>query len=62
MAGEVKLDAARVAKLDQLSKPTLNFPADLIANGAPFLHGGTTINGRSAEPWPLSPKDDSDRY
>lgn len=26
-----------------------------------LLHGGTTINGRSAEPWPMSPNDDSDR-
>jgi hypothetical protein len=34
-----------VAKLDQLSKPILNFPADFIA-----------------EAWPLSPKDDSERY
>jgi hypothetical protein len=44
------------------SKPTLNFPADFIANGAPFLPGGTTINGRSAQAWPPSPKDDSNRY
>ncbi len=59
---DVRLEAAHVAKLDQLSKPTLNFPADFIANGAQFVHGGTTINGRAAEAWPLSPKDDSDRY
>jgi aryl-alcohol dehydrogenase-like predicted oxidoreductase len=59
---DVRLDSAHVAKLDQLSKPTLNFPADFIANGAQFVHGGTTINGRAAEAWPLSPKDDSDRY
>jgi hypothetical protein len=59
---DVRLEAAQVAKLDQLSKPTLSFPADFIANGAPFLHGGTTIDGRAAEPWPLSPKDDSDRH
>jgi hypothetical protein len=59
---DVHLDPAHIAKLDTLSKPALNFPADFIANGAPFLHGGTTINGRAAEPWPLSPKDDGDRY
>jgi aryl-alcohol dehydrogenase-like predicted oxidoreductase len=59
---EVHLEPADLAKLDALSKPTLNFPADFIANGAFFVHGGTTINGRSAQPWPLSPKDDSERY
>ncbi len=58
----MRLDATHVAKLDALSKPTLSFPADFIANGAPFVHGGTTINGRAAEDWPMSPKDDSDRY
>ena len=59
---DVSLSAAQVAKLDELSKPKLNFPADFIANGAMFVHGGTTINGRSVPPWPLTPKDDSERY
>jgi hypothetical protein len=45
-----------------LSKPALNFPADFLANGAAFFHGGTTINGRNAEAWPLSPEGDADRY
>ena len=52
----------RHAKPDALSKPTLSFPADFIANGAQFVHGGTTINGRAVEAWPMSPKDDSERY
>jgi aryl-alcohol dehydrogenase-like predicted oxidoreductase len=59
---DVRLEPAQVAKLDQLSKPTLSFPADFIANAAPFFHGGTTINGRAAEPWPMSPQGDGDRY
>jgi aryl-alcohol dehydrogenase-like predicted oxidoreductase len=59
---DVRLTAPQLAKLDDLSKPKLNFPADFIANGAPFVHGGTTINGRSVAPWPLSPKGDDDRY
>jgi hypothetical protein len=40
----------------------LNFPAGFIANGAAFFHGGTTINGRFAEPWPASPKNDDERW
>jgi aryl-alcohol dehydrogenase-like predicted oxidoreductase len=59
---DVHLTPEHFAKLEALSKPKLNFPADFIANGAPFVHGGTTINGRSVAPWPLSPKGDDDRY
>ena len=59
---DVQLAPEQLAKLDALSKPKLNFPADFIANGAPFVHGGTTINGRSVPLWPLSPKGDGDRY
>lgn len=59
---DVALASEHTAKLDALSMPKLNFPADFLANGAMFLHGGTTINGRSAQPWPLSPESDRDRY
>ncbi|MFO0685871.1 MAG: aldo/keto reductase [Sandaracinus sp.] len=59
---DVKLREADVAKLDAMTKPKLNFPADFNANGAAFYHGGTTINGRSAPPWPLSPASDTERY
>jgi len=61
-ASDVTLTAAQVAKLDALSVPKLNFPADFIANGAAFVHGGTTINGRSAPIWPMSPATDEERY
>jgi aryl-alcohol dehydrogenase-like predicted oxidoreductase len=59
---DVQLAPEQLAKLEALSKPKLNFPADFIANGAPFVHGGTTINGKSVPLWPLSPKGDGDRY
>ncbi len=59
---DVKLTPAHVQRLDSLSKPKLPFPYDMLANGAPFYHGGTTINGRSAPPWPLAPKSDAERY
>jgi aryl-alcohol dehydrogenase-like predicted oxidoreductase len=61
-AVELALTAEHTAKLDALSMPKLDFPADFLANGAMFQHGGTTINGRSAQPWPLSPENDQDRY
>jgi aryl-alcohol dehydrogenase-like predicted oxidoreductase len=59
---DVQLKAEQVAKLDGLSAPKLAFPADMLANGAAFFHGGTTINGRSSAAWPLSPTGDKDRH
>jgi aryl-alcohol dehydrogenase-like predicted oxidoreductase len=59
---DISLSPEHQAKLDALSKPKLNFPADFIANGKAFFHGGTTINGRSVAPWPASPKTDEERY
>ncbi len=61
-AVDLRLRPGDIEKLDALSKPKLNFPADFIANGAAIVHGGTTIDGRSAPPWPMAPKDDSERY
>jgi hypothetical protein len=51
-----------VARLDALSQPTLPFPVDFVNNGASFYFGGTTINGRKADVWPMSPAGDDDRY
>ncbi len=61
-AVDVRLTAEQLGRLEALTKPALNFPADMLANGAAFYQGGTTINGRTAPPWPGSPKDDSERY
>lgn len=59
---EVKLAPQQVAKLDELSKPTLNFPAAFLQNAPNFMQGGTTINGQGSQLWPNAPKGDSDRY
>jgi len=59
---ELKLAAEHIAKLDELSKPKLNFPYDFIANAGPFGYGGATINGESFAPNPLAPKGDAKRY
>jgi aryl-alcohol dehydrogenase-like predicted oxidoreductase len=61
-SADVKLTPDQIARLDAISVPKLDFPADLVANGATFFHGGTIINERSAPVWPLSPKDDAERY
>jgi aryl-alcohol dehydrogenase-like predicted oxidoreductase len=59
---DVKLSPAQTAKLDELSKPTLNFPAPFLENAASFMQGGATVNGRAAKAWPLAPKGDAHRY
>jgi len=59
---DLSLTPEHVARLDALSTPQLNFPAAFLANGAAFFHGGTTINGRSAPAWPMSPASDTERY
>jgi aryl-alcohol dehydrogenase-like predicted oxidoreductase len=59
---EVKLTPEQVAALDQVSQPALNFPADFLQGGPTFMHGGLTVNGVTAPPWPMAPKTDAERY
>jgi aryl-alcohol dehydrogenase-like predicted oxidoreductase len=51
---DVRLTPAQLAALDAVSAPTLDFPAANNRDLAPSLgFGGTTIDGRTAAPWPL---------
>jgi len=59
---DVELTPAHLKDLDAQSKPKLPFPTDFVANSPAFYHGGTTINGKSAAAWPMSPQGDKDRY
>jgi hypothetical protein len=52
----------KVAALDALSAPALDFPAGFLRVAGAFMNGGTTINGESAPAWPMAPKNDSERY
>jgi diketogulonate reductase-like aldo/keto reductase len=61
-AADVSLTAAHIAKLDTLSTPQLPFPVNMLAMGATIVNGGTTINGRSAPAWPMTPANDAERY
>jgi len=44
---EVTLDSDALARLDEVSRPTLNFPADFLANAQANSFRDMTINGRS---------------
>ena len=60
---ELKLSSEQIAALDRVSKPTLNFPADFIANLSPdFEHAGATVNGVASKLGGNVPAEDSQRY
>ncbi|MBP6629145.1 MAG: aldo/keto reductase [Kofleriaceae bacterium] len=61
-ATDLALGADETARLDKLSRPVLPFPVDFLAASGSFIHGGATINGRTAAPWPMAPTGDADRY
>ncbi|HYO93128.1 MAG TPA: aldo/keto reductase [Polyangiaceae bacterium] len=61
-AAELVLSSAQVASLDELSKPTLNFPADFLGMLPSFAYAGTTINGLAAPISPFVPQKDGARY
>ena len=46
---DVKPSAEQIARLDALTRPKLNFPADFLGM-APHIHaGGTTVNGEPSQ-------------
>jgi aryl-alcohol dehydrogenase-like predicted oxidoreductase len=59
---ELKLGAEHVAALDEVSQPTLNFPANFLKGAGVFMHGGLSVNGEKAPPFPMAPKSDAERY
>lgn len=61
-AAGLTLAPAHVAELDELSQPSLNFPAQFLAATPSFAYAGTTINGRSGPLSPFVPQKDGPRY
>ncbi len=59
---DLKLSAEHTAALDDVSKPVLNFPAGFLRGAGVFMHGGLTVNGEFAPPFPMAPKTDAERY
>jgi aryl-alcohol dehydrogenase-like predicted oxidoreductase len=61
-AADVSLSPEQVQKLDEVSKPTLGFPASMAEFAPSFAYAGTTINGRSGPISPWVPQKDGTRY
>lgn len=59
---EVTLAPEQRARLDEVSRPALNFPHDFLLRSGPFLQGGATINGRASAAWDMAPQSDAERY
>ena len=59
---ELTLPPEQVAALDQVSKPSLNFPTEYLIRLETFARGGMTLNGETFPEQPLLPASDEQRY
>ncbi len=60
---DLRLTPEQVGKLNAVSKPTLNVPADFNANLSPSAaHAGTTVNGIPSQLGGNVPKEDTERW
>jgi aryl-alcohol dehydrogenase-like predicted oxidoreductase len=59
---DVKLTPAHLAALDEATKPTLPFPANMLSAVPSFAYGGTAINGQPSQAWPAAPQNDRERF
>ena len=59
---DLTLTADQVATLNEVSKPTLNFPADFLTHSPSYSHAGATVNGVASERTFLVPTDGSPRW
>lgn len=58
-----KLPVSAIARLDAISKPTLNFPDDFIERTALSVsQAGTTVNGLASQATPMTPASDAERH
>ncbi|MFM7135438.1 MAG: aldo/keto reductase [Planctomycetota bacterium] len=59
----LRLSPEDTRRLDMLTEPSPVFPHEFINQLIPStIHGGTRINGRETQPWPLSPQHDAERW
>lgn len=61
-AAELVLSPEQLARLDDVSRPTLAFPSGFLRMAGTFSQGGTTINGEAAPVSPITPRDDTERW
>jgi aryl-alcohol dehydrogenase-like predicted oxidoreductase len=59
---DLRLTSEHVARLEEASRPRLNFPAAFLTAIAMHPYGGTTINGETFPVSPFAPKSDAERF
>ena len=58
----MSLQEAHINAVDEVSKPTLDFPAAFLQMADTFMHGGATVNGQPSERLAMAPQPDEERY
>ncbi|WP_040628713.1 aldo/keto reductase [Mucilaginibacter paludis] len=59
---DLKLPESAIKRLDEISKPTLNFPYDFLGNTINLSQAGTTVNGIPSQITPMTPANDAERH
>ena len=56
------LSPEQLARLDAATEPAPIFPHGFLANTRHVMQGGATVDGVTSDPWPLAPRNDSERW
>jgi diketogulonate reductase-like aldo/keto reductase len=59
---DLPLSTEHLERLDKLSEPKLNFPAQFVKIAPNFSNVGATVNGIESMVMPIAPKDLEDHY
>jgi hypothetical protein len=59
---DLTLTAEQTERLDNASRPVLNFPADFLTHSPSYSHAGATVNGVPSLLTFLVPEDDRSRW
>jgi hypothetical protein len=59
---DLSLSTDHIDRLDKLSEPRLNFPAQYMKIAPSFSNAGTRVNGTESMLLPFAPKDLEDHY
>jgi aryl-alcohol dehydrogenase-like predicted oxidoreductase len=59
---DLPLSTEHMERLDKLSEPKLNFPAQFMKIAPNFSNAGATVNGIESMVMPIAPKDLEDHY
>jgi hypothetical protein len=59
---DLPLSSEQIERLNKLSEPKLNFPAEFLKNSLSFAHAGATVNGVESTFLPFAPKDSDAHY